>query len=154
MNEPITERLATWDQFLNRWPLEQLSTITLEQYSAAGSQDCFTYWLEAGTESLGSIWGGSAFKFGIFSRGNDKETSDGSGRSYDSKYGWYTKYGDTPENAFSNVISEIVTVASSARLGLLEDVDNANLGDAFKWKLAFLTCYIKTTLITNPIKKI
>jgi 5-methylcytosine-specific restriction enzyme B len=138
MNEPITERLATWDQFLNRWPLEQLSTITLEQYSAAGSQDCFTYWLEAGTESLGSIWGGSAFKFGIFSRGNDKETSDGSGRSYDSKYGWYTKYGDTPENAFSNVISEIVTVASSARLGLLEDVDNANLGDAFKWKLAFL----------------
>ena len=138
MNEPIADRKRVWDRFLERWPLEVLPTITLEEYSTAKDDDCFTYWLEAQTESLGSIWGGSAFKFGIFARGNSDEAEDGGGRSYSDKYGWYTKYGDNPENAFERVISEVSRVAVSAREGNLQNIDEANLGDAFKWKVAFL----------------
>jgi len=57
MNEPIEERQALWKNFLQRWPLESLANMTLVQYSRSGDQDCFVYWLEILTESLGSIWG-------------------------------------------------------------------------------------------------
>ncbi|MDF1653425.1 hypothetical protein P1J24_32075, partial [Pseudomonas aeruginosa] len=65
-----------WSDFLLRWPLESLSELTLEQYTQAGDSNTFTYWLEVATEELGSIWGGSAFKFGIYSR-NDKSPKAG-----------------------------------------------------------------------------
>ena len=68
MNESVNAREALWDEFLKRWPLESLQSMSLQQYTQAGNDDCFVYWLEVKTESLGSIWGGSAFKFGIFSR--------------------------------------------------------------------------------------
>lgn len=138
MEEPIAERQELWDRFLERWPLEGLPGLTLEEYSSSRDGDCFTYWIEANTASLGSIWGGSAFKFGIFARGNSDETVDGNGRSYSKKYGWYSKYGDSQEQAFENVISEVSLVAASARKGDLKNIDDANLGNAFKWKLAFL----------------
>ena len=67
-NITVAEAHQLWDSFLSRWPLESLSEMTLDQYSKAGDTDTFTYWLESQTEQLGSIWGGSSFKFGIFSR--------------------------------------------------------------------------------------
>ena len=59
---------ALWDEFLQRWPLEKLRTMTLAEYNQAGSQDTFCYWLEIKLDNMGNIAGGSAFKFGIFSR--------------------------------------------------------------------------------------
>ena len=81
MNEPVEEREALWDKFLQRWPLESLAGMTLEQYSRTGDQDCFVYWLELLTESLGSIWGGSAFKLGVDSRRDRRERVRDSERS-------------------------------------------------------------------------
>ncbi|MGV8597402.1 hypothetical protein ACV35V_34055 [Pseudomonas aeruginosa] len=49
MNEPIAEREALWSQFLERWPLEGLHQMTLEQYHLAGSDDHFCRWLEKHT---------------------------------------------------------------------------------------------------------
>jgi 5-methylcytosine-specific restriction protein B len=68
MNDSIEERQTIWDRFLQRWPHEALGQMTLEQYTQSGGKDCFVYWLEVLTEKLGSMWGGSAFKFGIYSR--------------------------------------------------------------------------------------
>ena len=76
---------ALWDKFLDRWPLEKLGQITLQEYSEAGNNDSFTNWLESITENLGSIWGGSAFKFGVYSRDDLSEKRDGAGRSYSKK---------------------------------------------------------------------
>jgi len=73
-----------WDDFLQRWPLEALPSLTLPQYSTAGDSDSFSYWLEAKTENLGSIWGGSAFKFGIFSRKDKTVKESGGGSTYSS----------------------------------------------------------------------
>jgi 5-methylcytosine-specific restriction protein B len=87
MSASIKEREAMWDEFLSRWPLEKLRQITLKEYSQAGDSDCFTFgWLEQKTENLGSIWGGSAFKFGIYSRKDQSENLNGSGRSYSREY--------------------------------------------------------------------
>lgn len=138
MNEPISDREKLWDMFLQRWPLEKLASLRLEEYASAKDSDCFTYWMEAQTTPLGSIWGGSAFKFGIFARGNTKDSQDGDGRSYSDKYAWYSKYGDNAEEAFQSVIHEVSRVARAARAGNLREVDEANLGTAFKWKIAFL----------------
>jgi 5-methylcytosine-specific restriction protein B len=133
------ERNALWDSFLERWPLEKLSQIKINEYTQAGDPDCFTFgWLEKITENLGSIWGGSAFKFGVYSRKDQSAKDNGSGKSYSSEYGWYSKYGTTAEEAFKQVRTIIVEIAQAARSGNLDAIEQADLGTAIKWKLAFL----------------
>lgn len=56
-----------WREFLQVWPLERLREMTLAEYTTAGDKDCFVYWLEFRLVDYGSIAGGSAFKFAIFS---------------------------------------------------------------------------------------
>lgn len=137
----IDARERLWDDFLQHWPLERLEQMTLAEYSTAGDGECFTYWMEARTDKLGSIWGGSAFKFGIYSRDPGSDRSSQSQRDhvrYSDDYGWYAKYGDTLETAFEQVRAQVLKVARAARVGQLEVVEQADLGHAFKWKLAFL----------------
>jgi len=138
MNESVISREALWDEFLKRWPLESLQSMSLQQYTQAGNDDCFVYWLEAKTESLGSIWGGSAFKFGIFSRKAKTERVSEGSRSYGDEYAWYSKYGDSPQAAFEQVRARIVEVATAARAGEFEKIRRIHVGRAFKWKIAFL----------------
>ena len=35
------ERFEIWDQFIERWPIEKLRAITLEEYNTLGSKDSF-----------------------------------------------------------------------------------------------------------------
>lgn len=137
MNEPVVEREALWKQFLERWPLESLRQMTLEQYSQAGSDDYFCRWLEKHTESLGSIWGGSSFKFGVFSR-LDKEAKSSPHHVFTDELAWLKKYGSSAEQAFATVRQHIVTVAEAARAGDLEIIEQVDLGPVVKWKIAFL----------------
>lgn len=127
-----------WDEFLDEWPLERLRSMTLPEYSTAGDANCLTYWLESRLEGLGSIWGGSAFKFGIYGRKEQKDVEDEKGRAYSENYGWYSKYGASPEAAFEQVRSYVVDVVEAAHAGELERIDGIDLGPALKWKLAFL----------------
>lgn len=92
-----------WSDFLLRWPLESLSELTLEQYTQAGDSNTFTYWLEVATEELGSIWGGSAFKFGIYSRKDKSPKAGDQHTRYSTDYAWVSKYGDSAESAFARV---------------------------------------------------
>jgi 5-methylcytosine-specific restriction protein B len=133
------EANAIWESFLKHWPLENLAEMTLDEYSRAGDADCFTYgWLEQKTEQLGSIWGGSAFKFGVYSRKDQSDKPGGAGRAYSTEYGWYAKYGSTAEEAFERVRELVCEVARAARAGDLEAVQRIDLGATIKWKLAFL----------------
>lgn len=133
---------SLWVSFVQRWPLEKLKELTLEQYTQVlGDQakgDAFTYWLESKTEEIGSIWGGSAFKFGIYQRSNTQQKANGQGRIFGDKYAWYEKYGATPDAAFAAVKSEVVKVATAARAGRTDEIVKADLGPAVKWKIAFL----------------
>lgn len=140
LNSSMTEsaREALWSSFLERWPLEKLSEMSLDQYTQAGTQDSFTYWLESKTELLGSVLGGSAFKFGIFHRKGRGEGANEDGRMYADEFAWYRKYGTTPDSAFRRVHEIVLSVANAARRGELEVVDAADLGHVFKWKIAFL----------------
>lgn len=128
---------ATWRKFLSVWPLERLSHMTLPEYSTSGDKDCFVYWLEFRLGEYGSIAGGSAYKFGIFSRSLGKAPPDDPSLGADQHYGWYTKFGETADAAFNVIRRHVVAVATAAREGRLEDIDEIPLGPTFKWKIAF-----------------
>jgi len=126
-----------WDEFLSAWPLERVKTMSLAEYTNVGNKDTFIYWIEKRLDQMGSIWGGSSFKFGVYERGNSEAKESGRGRSYDLRYAWYSKYGDTAEQAFENVRKLIVAVVEAAQSRELTAIDEVDLGDAYKWKVAF-----------------
>jgi 5-methylcytosine-specific restriction protein B len=127
----------TWDAFLVEWPVERLRTMSLQEYSAVGQGRTFTAWIERRLDGMGSIWGGSSFKFGIYSRLDKKPKTNGRGGSYTQEYGWYTKYGATPEEAFAKVRALVVQVAEAAARGDYAAIDAVDLGEAYKWKIAY-----------------
>lgn len=134
------QRYALWDEFLEAWPADRLTTMTLNEYSQAGSKETFIYWLEARLDKLGSIWGGSSFKFGVFSRSPDdnREKKNDKKLSYSATHGWYTSLGATAEEAFEKVKGYVARVAEMAAKGDVDGIEAfKHLGEAFKWKIAF-----------------
>jgi 5-methylcytosine-specific restriction endonuclease McrBC GTP-binding regulatory subunit McrB len=127
-----------WDDFLEEWPLERVQQMTLEEYTNSNRDDAFIYWLEKRLETLGSIWGGSAFKFGIYCRGDHQVKESGKGRKWGEKYAWYTKYGETETEAFANVRSNLLEIIEAVQSGNLERIDAIDLSPVLKWKVAFL----------------
>jgi 5-methylcytosine-specific restriction protein B len=127
----------TWDEFLEEWPVERVKRMTLPEYTSAGDKTSFSYWLEFGLTKYGGIGGGAAFKFGIFSRGNSEQKESNNRCSYDDNYGWYTREGSTPDEAFKNIKSRILAVIEHVQKGELEKIDTVELGPSIKWKIAF-----------------
>src|SRR4051812_38036036 len=82
------EQIELWDAFLKEWPVDRLRTITLEEYASVGDDKSFIRWLESRLSEMGSIWGGSAFKFGIYRRKAGEQKASGGGRSYSEEYAW------------------------------------------------------------------
>lgn len=121
--------------------------MTLDEYSKIGDKHTFTYWLESRLDQLGSIWGGSSFKFGIFNRNEQTPKRRDTGACYSDKYAWNSKYGSNESQAFDQIKSIIIKVAESANRGDLKAIEEADLGHAYKWKIAF---HYQSD-ITNPI---
>lgn len=143
-----------WDEFLSVWPISRLATISLDEYTQAGSKDTFTYWIESRLDELGSIWGGSAFKFGVFSRKDiDNKTSDAK-LSYSETYAWYSSLGATAEEAFDKVRGYVLEVATFAARGDLDSIEKfEHLGEAYKWKIAFHYQSREIPVIVDIFKK-
>lgn len=133
----FNESTDLWEDFLRSWPLERLKLMRLDEYSTSGDKDCFIYWLEFRLGNYGSIAGGSAFKFGVYSRKNTNSDNGDASLAYDANYGWYAKLGTTAEEAFEKIRSYVIQVAEAARSGRLEDIDGIPLGPTYKWKIAF-----------------
>lgn len=130
-------RYNLYEQFINRFPLESLKDMTLEQYTDLNRSDSFCYWIEFKTRHLGSIAGGSSFKFGIY-RYVKKPTSKKI--QIDDQYAWYRWFKvETSGAAFDivrNAIVEVATAASEGNFNVVEE--NKVFGDAVKWKIAFI----------------
>ena len=82
-----------WSDFLDAWPSERVREMALEEYTNSDRADAFIYWLEARLDMLGSIWGGSAFKFGIYHRSDTEPKKTSRGRMWGDTYAWLTKFG-------------------------------------------------------------
>lgn len=138
MTEQKDREYALWAQFLKLFPFEKLKTMSLEEYSLVGSKDTFTWWVESGLDTLGSIWGSPAFKFGIYARKSNEKVFKGKQYKTDGQYAWVAKYGETREEAFSAIRFVIYEIAEAAAQGDLDRIEKANLSANYKWKIAYL----------------
>ena len=138
-----------YDDFNAIYTLAKLKTMTLEQYTNLNKSDSFCYWLEAITSELGSIWGGSSYKFGIYKQHNVK-TDNRKGYLTNGGYAWVGKYGNSVDTAFEKIKSIIIDICEASQNGRFEDIDKLDLGEAYKWKIAFLYSNRKLIGIFNP----
>ena len=145
--------------FLKEFGAETIKDLPIERYSNNGRErNDFTYWLEWKLDCFGGIKGGSSYKFGIF-KTNERPLINRQGYSYDSskQYAWVTKYGNTVDDAFGSILKEIETVINIVSQETIDfdRIESVELGDAVKWKIAFLysdyhlvPVYKKEVLIT------
>lgn len=126
-----------YDDFLLAWPIETVKNITIDKYTNL-KRDSFTYDIESQMRELGSIKGGSSFKFGIYERENKTKNNNNRGRIYTDDYAWYAKYGNTKKEAFEKVkyyINEVIKYAQNSDLQAIDE--KIDLGEVYKWKIAF-----------------
>jgi hypothetical protein len=121
---------------LERWPETEVEKMTLSDYVDVGNPDTFTQWVETVTRPLGSIKGGYSTKFGIYRR-KDKEKRL---KNYenDTEYTWRWRLGKTRHEAFATVKKEILQIIKFAESGDFTKIDDLQLPDLFKWKIASL----------------
>lgn len=125
------------DEFLSTWSLERVKEMAIDEYTNLNKDDSFCYWLEKKTEILGSIWGGSSFKFGIYKRRNTDREFEKNAIS-DGEYAWLDKYGKERDEAFNNVKNIIIDIIKKSQAGDFKAIDSIDLGNAIKWKIAHL----------------
>lgn len=132
------DRNTLYNDFLQRYPLESLAKMTLPEYTDLVPNESFCNWIESKAEELGSIWGSTSYKFGIFRYKNI--VKDNSKFQYDDRYAWYSRYkAPDAETAFKIVRDAIVAIAHAARNHDLDAIEKVGvLSGMFKWKIAFL----------------
>lgn len=132
----INELKELLDEFLDRWTIENVQNLTLQEYVGLGNKDTFCQWVETKTRMLGSIKGMTSIKFGIYERKDQAKRP----KNYknDNQYSWLQGYGDTRKVAFENTKREIIKIIQLAEVGKFSEIDNIILPDLFKWKVAFL----------------
>ncbi len=137
------------EDFLKEWPIDRLKTMTIEEYTNL-EKTSFCYSLESKTTAIGSIWGGSSYKFGIFKRRDtESENHDGVKAMSDGIYGWYGKYGSTRDDAFNKVKETIIEIATLSQNNTLAPIEDIDFGFSTKWKVAFLYSDYNLTNIFN-----
>ncbi|EAK8121783.1 McrB family protein [Campylobacter jejuni] len=148
------------DGFLNFqkvWTLEKVKNMTLEEYTNIKkdnpNRDDFTFWIESKLDNLGSIWGGSAFKFGIYRRNDESQKESSSGRLYSQNYAWIAKYGNNENEAFNNIKEKIIQIIQASQDNNLKTIEKIDFGDAIKWKIAFHYQDVKNIKIVNIFSK-
>ena len=134
-------------EFISRFPIDTLRTMPIEKYTNLNKSDSFCFWLESKTSDLGSIWGGAAYKFGIFKY--DKEPKDKSNPS-DEQYAWYGKLGATRDAAYQKVLEGLCSIAEAAANGDFQKIEENNTyGEVCKWKIAFMYSDMRIIPIYN-----
>ena len=131
----LSEFDRLYEEFNQRFPIEKLQSITLEEYTNLGG-DYFCNWVERKVRKLGSIQGSPSFKFGIYKYKKTPKVRPG--QMHDEEYAWLSKFGEKRDDVYLNVREELVQIAQAARSGNFEIVDNSKLSPMFKWKVAFL----------------
>ncbi|HZL78542.1 MAG TPA: hypothetical protein VFC17_06790 [Candidatus Limnocylindrales bacterium] len=110
--------------FLDRWPVDEVKQMTLDQYVSVGNPDTFCQWVETKTEDLGNIKGpAGSIKFGIYKR-TDKNKKP---RNHDNneEYSWQKSfnantnvfYKDFSKEHFSNWDSAATITACTGSTG-------------------------------------
>lgn len=133
----IEQNDALWNEFLISWPPERVRQMQLNEYTNLDRKDAFIYWIEFRLRMLGSIVGGTAFKFGVFHREDTATKAPSGSYRWGDTYAWHTKYGESAQAAFSTIRGRLVEVIEAAQEGNFARVEEIDLAPAVKWKVAF-----------------
>jgi hypothetical protein len=117
-------------KFVEKFSLEKLKNMTVDEYIVGkGSHDSFCYWLETELIELGSIKGGTTApnKFGVYFGITSSEA--------ERKYRHLPKWGNSPEEAFENIKSEIISLVSDGALDDSDLIINNKVAPMFKGKI-------------------
>lgn len=137
----MQDRRLLYRQFQETFPIESLKDMTLDEYTNLDKASSFCYWLEFRTYELGSIRGGSTYKFGIF-KFNKAPTDNKQMYSHDESYSWYSRLGNTAIEVFALIKNTIIKIVKFAQLGDWSKIENLEmekvLGPLIIWKIAFL----------------
>ena len=149
MADSTINRKELYKQFRDTFPIEYLKQMPLEKYTNlknVDGEESFCYWVEIKTRELGSIKGGTSYKFGIYKYMKGKRPQDTTVQS-DDTYAWYKWYDKaTAQEAYAFVRDAVVRIAELASKGDFDEIEKINVfGDGFKWKIAFL--YSNETII-------
>lgn len=121
--------------FIEEYPKESISSLAIQDYTNL-EKTSFCYKLEFGLDILGGISGSTAFKFGIYKANNAPKLHDGV--KFEDGYAWQERFGDTYENAYIAIrktVADIALLASKKKFEAIEDIE---LADTVKWKIAYL----------------
>ena len=132
------------ENFLDKFKKDELLNLSLDRYTSVGEKrDDFTYWVEIKLDCFGGIKGGSSYKFGIYKC--NAKPKERNGYKYDekSKYAWVDNIikGASYDDVFKEIrnrICSVVNVSSSEGDIAYDTIEGIDLGDAYKWKIAFL----------------
>jgi len=143
MNNPrqnLTEVCEDLGKFLDRWPVDVVNKMTLDQYVSVGNPDTFCQWVETKTVDLGNIKGlVGSIKFGIYKRTAKNKNKKPQKYDNDEEYSWQKSFNaNTRKEAFEIAKNEIIKTIEYANVGNLEAIDDLKLYNIFKWKVAFL----------------
>ena len=131
------DRNKLLEDFRNEWPVSRLEKMELTEYTNLNASDSFCFWLESKTSELGSIWGGSAYKFQIYRCRTGPKLR--TGQQSDGEYAWNSKHGNTAKKVFEKVKAAVCKIAQLAAAGNFKEIDNIDVfGEVCKWKIAFL----------------
>ena len=122
------------NDFLREFPQDCLNKLTLDKYT--GGNNSFAYWVEFELDDLGGIRGGSSYKSGIYKY--NVKPNERNGYKSDDTYSWVGKYGEKSEEAWIKIRNEILNIIKAVSNKKYKAIDKVNLGDAYKWKIAFL----------------
>lgn len=125
------------NDFLERWTVDEVRGMRLDQYVSVGDKDTFCQWLETKTRELGSIKGINSSKFGIYKRGDKSKKPKR--LCNDIEYSWQKFYSDNDRNeAFKKIRKEILQIIEFAENGQFEQIDYLHLTQFVRWKIAYL----------------
>jgi hypothetical protein len=133
----VEDRRKLVNDFLNRWPLEVVRKMQLNQYNHLHSHDSFCYWLEHIANDVGSIKGlPQTVKFGIYH--HDDSNRKRKKNLFDAEYAWLRSFGLTRDDAFREVRKEILQIINYATIGNFKAIDDLRYTSFGMWKIAFM----------------
>lgn len=114
------------------YTISKIRSMALDEFviGKGAKKRSFCYRLERETHSLGSILGGTAFKFGVYFGRTKRNSSD--------EYRFSSIWGENVAEAFSAVKDAIVNLIEAALRGDLRAIVKNRLSPMFKGKLLFI----------------
>lgn len=105
---------ALHESFLAKFPRQSIDEMTLPEYALGheNSKDSFCYWLEWETESLGSVRGGSAAKWGVWWSNKEGEWT------YNKGFGL-----DNPHDVLAQIKKGLLAMFTAVEEGRFDELD-------------------------------